>query len=558
VKRTRTWRLATAAVALTALTMTIGGPAMAQSTQDLPVLGGLLDSSDGAPSPEALEGLSADQLSALLAELGLPEGTPLDDILAAIQDAIGGADEGGTEGDTEPVTTGGSAEVPDAGVGGFSGYARASGTTICVGLPAELRDGLADLLGGLGIAGACEEAGLDGIRIDLAQTQADLQRAALGDDVTSEAKGLITNLLLGSPELDSPGACTGGPMKVAVPDEATPLVTFTLLGVDCEESDERAFADVQIAGVDIRLGNLIELGAPEELRGGMQDAVDQLNAELLTPLSLGICDASDPVLDGALGGGTLCEDGEPFLQLTNPLDVDVPLVALELITATSEVVNDDDTVTATAEATLTGLNVLGIACLGGDGTAPYTFTSTATTDGETATRAASAPDLQLRLCQQDQSLLRTLMSSDIPLGDIAALEQVLQDGPTAELWAGLDQLLDALQTRALRQGEAYTNPVDEAGTSAGTTPFAVVASLPLSGLPGLEETPLADLGVAVIGNETSVGVNATPAVAPAGGDPMPAPAPQPSAPLPHTGAGLAGLLGLGALGAAAALRRRDG
>jgi hypothetical protein len=84
-------------------------------------------------------------------------------------------------------------------------------------------------------------------------------------------------------------------------------------------------------------------------------------------------------------------------------------------------------VTATAEATLTGLNVLGMACLGGDGTAPYTFTSTATTDGETATRSATAPDLQLRLCQQDQSLLRTLMSSDIPLGDIAALEQVLQD-----------------------------------------------------------------------------------------------------------------------------------
>jgi hypothetical protein len=83
-----------------------------------------------------------------------------------------------------------------------------------------------------------------------------------------------------------------------------------------------------------------------------------------------------------------------------------------------------------------------------------------------------------------------------------------------------------------------------------------VASLPLSGLPGLEDTPLADIGVAVIGNETAVGVNATPVVVPAGTPPQAAPA-TPSEPLPHTGAGLAGLLGLAALGAAAALRRRD-
>jgi hypothetical protein len=69
----------------------------------------------------------------------------------------------------------------------------------------------------------------------------------------------------------------------------------------------------------------------------MQDAVEQLNEQLLAPLSEGLCEATDPAFEGLLGGGTLCEDGEPFLQLTNPLDVDVPLVDLELITATSEV-----------------------------------------------------------------------------------------------------------------------------------------------------------------------------------------------------------------------------
>jgi hypothetical protein len=88
--------------------------------------------------------------------------------------------------------------------------------------------------------------------------------------VDSEARALITNLLLGSPELDAPGGCQGGPMDVAIPDEATPLLTLTLLGVDCEETDERAFADVKIAGLDIRLGNLIELGLPAELRDGLR------------------------------------------------------------------------------------------------------------------------------------------------------------------------------------------------------------------------------------------------------------------------------------------------
>jgi hypothetical protein len=549
VKRTRTWRLATTAVAMGALTMAITGPALAQ-TEEVPVLGELLSGSGGAPGLEDLEALPSHRLTELLGELGLPAGTPLDDVLTAIQGLGGGASAAAADGPQRS----GVADTPEAGIGGFVGHARASGTTVCVGLPAELRDGLAPALEGLGIDGACDEVGTVGIRIDLAQTQAELQRAAMGDDVSSEARALITNLILGSPELDAPGSCSGGPIDIAVPEDA-PLVTLTLLGVDCERSDARAFADVEIAGVDIRLGNLIAHGAPEEFRTGLQDAVDQLNAELLTPLSEGLCEGTDPLLEGLLGGGNLCEDEAPFLQLTNPLDLDVPLVDLELITAISEITHEDGTVTAEASAALTGLNLLGVACLGGDGTTPYTFTSTASTDGETATRSATAPDLQLRRCEQEQSLLRTLMSADVPLADVAALEQVLQDGPLADLFDGFDQLLDALQTRALTQGRGYTNPVDGAGTSAGTTPFAVVASLPLSGLPGLEDTPLADLGVAVTGNETSVGVNATPAVEPAGAPPQATPAP--SAPLPHTGPGLAGLLGLGALGAAAALGRRE-
>jgi MYXO-CTERM domain-containing protein len=482
----------------------------------------------------------------------------LDRILAALEEAAAGdadaSEAGATEGDAVTAQAGGAAATPDASGGGFVGYADASGTTVCVGLPGELREGLAPALEALGIAGRCEEVGTDGIRIDLGRAQAELRRAALGDDVESSAQGLLTNAIIGSAELDAPGACTGGPVDLQLPDASAPLVTISLLGVDCEGTDARAFADVRIAGLDIRLGHLLAYGLPTELRDGLDEALAAINGQLLSPLSEATCEATDPVFGGLLGGGSLCE-GEPFLQLPNPLHLDVPVVDLSLITATSEVTHDDGTVTATASATFTGLNVLGIACVGGDGTSPLTFTSTATTDGQTATRSSTAPDLQARLCSQDQSVLRTLMSSDQPLGDIAILEQVAQESQLEPLFDGLEQLLEALGTYALTEGKAYTNPVDGAGTSAGTTPFAIVASLPLSALPGLEDTPLGELGVAVIGNETAVGVNATPVVTPAGAPPQAAPTP--SDPLPHTGPGLAGLLGLGALGAAAALRRRD-
>jgi hypothetical protein len=55
-----------------------------------------------------------------------------------------------------------------------------------------------------------------------------------------------------------------------------------------------------------------------------------INGQLLAPLSEATCEATDPVFGGLLGGGSLCEDGEPFLQLPNPLDLDVPVVDLSL------------------------------------------------------------------------------------------------------------------------------------------------------------------------------------------------------------------------------------
>jgi hypothetical protein len=146
------------------------------------------------------------------------------------------------------------------------------------------------------------------------------------------------------------------------PDEETPLVTLTILGIDCEESDERAFASAQIAGLDIRLGALIELGLPEELRDGVQELVDELNEQLLAPLSEGVCEALDPDHRGHPPAGRAVRGRHPLLQLTNPFDIDVPLVDLDLVAATAEVTQDGESVTATATSTFTGLNVLGVAC----------------------------------------------------------------------------------------------------------------------------------------------------------------------------------------------------
>lgn len=559
MNRTRLWRTATAGLATAALLTMSTGVASAQ-LPDLP--------SSPDELQDFLENLDPSQLEDLIGELGLPEGTPLDEVLDAIQgdDADGDDTDGDGDGDGEGRTTG---EIPETGMGGFAGYAEAQGATVFVGLPAALADGLAPVLDALGVAGTMDANGttLSGIRIDLAQVQADLERAATGEDISSSATALITNLILGSGAADQPGACQGAPAEVALPPDAeTPLLTLTLLGVDCEETDERAYADVQIAGLDIRLAALLELGLPQEVADGVQQLIDALNESLLTPVSDGLCEVLEGVLGALLPGAEECSDEAPLLQLRNPFDLDVPVVDLSAVGATAEVTQDGDTITATATSMFTGLNVLGVACIGGDAP-PLEYTSTATSDGSTATRDASAPSLSLGLCQTEQSLLRLLLG-DGPLGDIALFEAIVQDnlldGALQQVFDGVDTLLETLTTEAITQGTANLGDVEGAGTTASTSPFVVASTIPLSGLPGLEDTPLGEIAVIVVGGATEVGVNALPAgveppappaqpVTPAGpGDPAP-----PSN-LPRTGAGAGALLGLAALGAAAALRRRNG
>lgn len=553
MKNIRAWRRATAGLAVAALLTVVAGPAAAQSRDDLP--------SDPASLQAYLEGLDADALSGLLAELGLPEGTPVDQVVEALADDEDAGDEDpGDETDTVTVeSTDG--PIPVTGVGGFAGYAEAEGATVFVGLPAELAEGLAPLLDGLGAAGSIETDGgtLSGIRIDLAQVQADLERAARGEDISSSSSALLTNLVLGSDAADQPGACEGGPAEVALPPDATtPLITLTVLGVDCEQSDERAFAEARIVGLDIRLAALLEQGLPQEFDDGAQQLVDELNAQLLAPVSEGLCEIIDPVFAAILGTEPCAAEEEPLLQLRNPFDVDVPVVDLDAVGATAEVTQDGESVTATATSTFTGLNILGVSCVGGD-EPPLQFTSTATSDGATATRDAAAPSLALGLCQSEQSLLRILLGEG-PLGDVAVFEQVVQDelfdGQLQQVFDGVDQLLTQLNTEAITQGEAVLGEIEGAGTTARTDPFVVASTIPLSGLPGLGDTPLGDIAVIVVGGATEVGVNALPATQVLDDPPVESTPVTPSQ-LPRTGAGAGALLGLAALGAAAALRRRD-
>lgn len=449
---------------------------------------------------------------------------------------------------TDGADAGTPADATASGIAQFAASAEASGATVCIGLPAALADGLAPVLGGLGIAGSCElgEVTTTGIRLDLAAAEAQLRRIAdeatgeEGAEIEAEADAFVTNLLLAADAADQPGACTGGPMDVALPPGDTPLLHLTLLGVDCAAGDERAFADVRIAGVDLRLGNLIALGLPAEARDGVGQAVDALNQQLLAELQPALCELTDPVLEQLLGDASLCEEDaegiRAIVQVRNPLEVDVPLLDLGVVGATTEVVQDGHTVTATATSTFAGLNALGIACAGGDAETPFTFTSTATTDGVEATRSASVTDLQARSCAQEQSLLR-LIATEAPLGDVAVLERILQedllDGRLDAAFDAIERLLDALSTQAITQGEAYTGEVDGAGATAGTTPFVVAATLPLAALPGLGDVA-GELAVVVHANETSVGVNAAPA--PPAPEPEVVPAAvEPEEPLPHTG-----------------------
>lgn len=549
--KTRIWRIGTAALAVSALLMTTVGGA----TADTQPLGELLDDDQLAELAESLDSGAADD------EDGLT-GTPLDEILAELglndlEELLEYLDNDAETAVDDPEVQAGQAEtgeVPETGLGGFIGTAEATGLEIAIGLPAELRDGLSDLLEGLGIAGD------EGIHIKFAETQAELQRAGEGEEVEGLAKALVTNLLLDSEPGESPGACQGTETIELPPDQETPLLRVDVASIDCEQTDERAFADAQLAGVEVSLAGLIEAGFPEDIRDGFEDGLADLNEQLLAELNDGACNPEEEGNLNDLFEGVLGEDQEACealeLQVQNPFNVDVPLAKVDLLGSTSEVTADDDDVTAQASAMLEHVNVLGLACVGGDGTAPLQYTATASTDGDEGTFSTSAPDAQARLCPNEASILRLVTDSEVfqSVDLFEANITDLFDGALEELFLGLEELFAALETTVVTDGAA-SGDVQGAGAVASVSPLTIVGTAPFSALPGFEDTPLGDIEVRVAAMEVDAAVNAAPEpplATPAGPDPEPAPDDD----LPVTGASAA-LLGMGALAAGVALRRRE-
>ena len=569
MKRTGLWRLATATVATSALLMTTaGGVATAQIPDELDpgqleeLIGEIIGDDDengdengddgltGTPLDELLDQLDPSQLEELLEELGLDDLQELLDLLDEGDNGDDGDDpslEDPEVGDGEA----GTGDVPEAGLGGFVGTAQGTGLEIGVGLPAELADGAAELLDALGI----RDPDTGGIRIALADTQAELHRAAEGEEVDGLAKALVANLLLDSQAADSPGACQGADTVELPPDADVPLLRVSVVDIDCEQTDERAFADAQIAGATVSLAGLIDAGVPEDARSALDEVLDPLNAQLLGALNEACDDVLGTILDPLLPGNESCDALN--LQIQNPLDVDIPLVDVDLLGSTSEVTADDDEVTADAQATLANVNVLGLVCVGGDGTDPLTYTASASTDGEDAEQSATAPDAQARLCENEASILRLITDIEA-LQSIDLLEENvtnLVDGQLEPLFEGVEALLEALGTSVVTNGEPY-GQVEGAGAVAGVTPLTVVGVAPFGEIPGLDEF-LGDLEVRVEAMSVEAAVNADPDDEDEIPDrDVPEEPGEPTRDLPKTGAS-AGLIGLLALGAATALRRRE-
>ena len=463
---------------------------------------------------------------------------------------------------TRPAATA-TARIPEAGVGGFSGVATASALQIAVGLPAELAEPLAPVFSALGIAGDTTA-----IQIDFAQTAAQLQRAAAGEEVGGLGEALATSLLLGSDEAGRPGSCTGGE-TVDLPDEDTPVLTVTVVGIDCGQDDARAFADATIAGARIELGNLIDLAGAEALRDGLDQVLAPINDELLGAINAECGTALDPILDGIgglpildlPGAEDLCD--AVVLELDDVLDVGVPLLDVTALTSTSEVVTDGDTVTATAVSGLADLSLGGLLCVeGSDPGGPLEFSSTATTDGATATASTSTTEATVRLC--GNSPLLQLVDVEGLLNSIEIAGQGAGDLLGDSLDPVEEGVEEALATLLVDTDASLTTYADSSEDGPGASAVAGLELLDVGlfrGIEPLAATPLGAITVSVRAADTEAGVNAQPAgEAPSAPDPTPEPDPTPAPPersLPRTGPGsAAALLGLAALGAAAALRGR--
>lgn len=449
----------------------------------------------------------------------------------------------------------------ELGAGAFIGCAGATGLQVRIGLPAELEGlnalfeplGLSSPMGGFGEH--CETDFTDsgfGIYLDLSRTQAELHRAALGDEPTALAEALATNLVLEN------APCTGLG-SASLPDEETPVLTVELLDVNCEESGQRALAEAKVAGVYLNLGTLVQLIGADALTEAVEQLLGALNENLLAPLDDVVCQVTDEGVDTVLDailGGTLSLCDEISLQLQNITDARVPLIDLDVLDTTSDVSMDGDRVTATATAELAGLELAGLVCVEGSQVgSPLMYTSTVSSGGgQAATASASSTDVTARMCG-NPSLLQIVgadgLLNSVRIGD-NTLDEILGENLQA-VEDGIEQLLVALGISVAPVKDADIESVDGNRALAATPPFTIASVAPFAALPGFNETPLAAISVSVSGLETFAFADSRDIELP-----RQPPVEPPPIQLPRTGTpAAAGLIGLGAMAAAVALRRRN-
>lgn len=486
----------------------------------------------------------------------------LEPITDPLQDAIGGDDAPDADADAP--------DTPDElGAGGFVGCASATGLSVSVSLPEELAPAVEPLRDGLApdrepFGAFCAEPDLETggatVTVDLSRAQAELFRAGQGDEPSSFVEALATNLVAGN------APCEGLPAVDIPPDADTPILSLRVANVDCDEEDPfQALASAEVAGLYLNVGALITTIGAEALADGLEQILEPVNDQVIQGLQDG---ALDPLCEGLSdnvpGIGAIFDEclgltGEG-LRILNPLDIQVPLVDLATLETDTSVVFEDGVVTSTARSTIANLEVLGVVCVeGSDAGQEFAYTATATSDGQQATAQATSTNVTARICGEPRILevlpVEGLLAS-VGIGE-TTLAEALEGVNLGPVRDGLEELLLNLGVFVAEPRPADIEEVDGPAARAYAQPFSVAVVSPFSQIDGLNESPLGQVAVRVAGLGTFAAVNAGPDDVPVAAGPAPTPAGGEPAQLPRTGTGVAALLGLGALGAAAALRRRN-
>lgn len=470
------------------------------------------------------------------------------------------------------LVAGPAAAAPAEGPQAFDSLASGTGLTLTVSLPPTLADALSPVIDSLpGIT-------LDGANLDiaLAQTLAELELplvASGAGEVTSIAnassvdgsiKGFIETLTGG------PVECLASPLAVSIPEGAdTPLVAFDLLQAECTQdaAGRLSIASSKIADLEVNLAGALELvntlPGGTDVTGALEGAVDQVTAVVEDTVFPAIGGVLETVQD------TVADTTGLDVDLTEALRVpeifDVPLVSIKLLETVSTTETAGDLIKAVSSTTIAGVQLIGTVCL-----PDVTYRAESFTNGQPggASYATSIPTVDVGICDTD--LLETVLRlkeaegvvNDVLInvgsGELRPLAEILKDVnadiPVDQLLGSLEDLLSTLGVTSIVQGSQVDAFAAEDGSESrvsvdplriGVQPFSQL-------LQGTEaENELGGVGVGLTVGRQQTGVQAAEI------ETVAAPAPDAPVNMPKTGGGAAAaVLGVLAMGSAAALRKR--